>query len=91
MKLSSRKLKSNRFHGNKRAAGSRRPGGERMDRKEMYIEKYCKDHGVSSEEAKTHATVKAAMEYYDHIEDGKIAVSEVKAGCGGAEIGADCK
>lgn len=86
-----------RFHGNKRAAGSRRPGGEQVennknsDRLEKYLEKYCKKHDISREEAMTHALVKEYARYIEDVEKGKISVTEINAGCGGAELGGDCK
>ena len=55
-----------------------------------YIKRYCRKHKCTYEEAKTHAMVKNVMEYYEHVNDGKISVSEIKAGCGAAS-GGDCK
>lgn len=55
---------------------------------EKYLEGYCKKHKVSPEEAKTHATVKAVIEYYTHVEDGKIVVKEASGNS--AEMG-ECK
>lgn len=37
-----------------------------------YIEKYCKKHEVDPEEARTHSTVRNAIQYYEHINDGKV-------------------
>lgn len=60
---------------------------ESLDR---YLVGYCRKHKVDAETAKTHAIVKSVAEYYEHINDGKISASEIKAGCGGAEMG-ECK
>lgn len=50
-----------------------------------FVERYCIKHKCTQEEAKTHAIVKNVMNYYEHVNDGKISVSEIKAGCGGAK------
>jgi hypothetical protein len=57
-----------------------------------YVDRYCVKHGVSVDAALTHSTVRNAYEYYQDAEKGKISVSEVKVGCGGAgaEMG-ECK
>lgn len=39
----------------------------------------------------THALVKEYARYVEDIEKGKISVTEINAGCGGAELGGDCK
>lgn len=61
---------------------------ETLDR---YLTGYCQKHKIDAETAKTHAMVRNVEEYYKHVNDGKISVSEIKAGCGGAEMGGDCK
>lgn len=63
----------------------------RTNRLEEYLEKYCKQHEISREEAMTHALVKEYARYAEDAERGKISVTEINAGCGGAEIGGDCK
>lgn len=57
-----------------------------------YISKYCVKHKIDRETALTHATVKSVAEYYEHVNDGKISVTEqsVVYGCGGADVG-ECK
>lgn len=55
-----------------------------------FVKRYCIKHKCTPEEAKTHAIVKNVMNYYEHVNDGKISVSEIKAGCGAAS-GGDCK
>ena len=62
-----------------------------MTKLQEYIEKYCKKHEVTPEEARSHSMVKSVAEYYEHVNDGKISVTEINAGCGGAELGGDCK
>lgn len=59
---------------------------------DKYLEGYCRKHEIDAETAKTHAIVKSVAEYYKDAEKGKISVTEVKAGCGGAgaEMG-ECK
>lgn len=58
---------------------------------EHYLEGYCKKHECTEAEAKTHAMVKNVEEYYKHVDDGKIGLIKIDAGCGGAQIGGDCK
>lgn len=69
-----------------------------MSEIDQYIEKYCKKHEVTPEEARSHSVVKAVAEYYETVNigkigtiDGEISVTEVNAGCSGAELGGDCK
>ena len=69
-----------------------------MTKLQEYIEKYCKKHEVTPEEARSHSVVKAVAEYYETVNigkigtiDGEISVTEINAGCGGAELGGDCK
>lgn len=69
-----------------------------MSEIDQYIEKYCKKHEVTPEEARSHSVVKAVAEYYETVNigkigtiDGEISVTEINAGCGGAELGGDCK
>lgn len=72
-----------------------------MTKLQEYIEKYCKKHEVTPEEARSHSVVKAVAEYYEAINigkigtidgtiDGEISVTEINAGCGAA-VGGDCK
>ncbi len=58
----------------------------------QYVDKYCVKHEIDRETAFTHSVIRNAYEYYENAEKGKISVTEVKAGCGGAsaEIG-ECK
>lgn len=64
-----------------------------MTKLQEYIEKYCKKHEVTPEEARSHSMVKAVAEYYETVNigkigtidgtiDGEISVTEVNAGCG---------
>lgn len=62
-----------------------------MDNFEAYIERYCRDQNISRETALQHAIVREVGKYYENAEKGKIAVTEVNAGCGAATIGGDCK
>lgn len=55
---------------------------------EKYLESYCKKEHVDKETAKTHAIVKSVIEYYYHVNDGKISVKETSGNS--AEIG-ECK
>lgn len=59
----------------------------------QYVDKYCVKHEIDRETAFTHSVIRNAFEYYENAEKGKISVTEVKAGCGGAgaEMGGDCK
>lgn len=68
-----------------------------MSEIDQYIEKYCKKHEVTPEEARSHSVVKAVAEYYETVNigkigtiDGEISVTEINAGCGAAS-GGDCK
>lgn len=62
---------------------------ETLDR---YLTGYCQKHKIDAETAKTHSIVKSVAEYYEHVNDGKISVTETKEfGCGGANLGGDCK
>lgn len=56
-----------------------------------FIEKYCTKHKISYREALRHKLVQETIEYYKNAEKGKISVTEINAGCGGAEFGGDCK
>lgn len=54
-----------------------------------YIEKYCRKHEVTPDEARSHSVVKAVAEYYETANigkigtiDGEISVTEINAGCG---------
>ena len=58
-----------------------------MELIEEYIEKYCRKHEISREEALTHACVKNYAEYLKSVENGKITTTDIKAGCGGANNG----
>lgn len=58
---------------------------------EKYLTGYCKKHNCTEAEAKTHAMVKNVAEYYEHVNDGKIGLVKLDAGCGGAQIGGYCK
>lgn len=64
-----------------------------MSEIDQYIEKYCKKHEVTPEEARSHSVVKAVAEYYETVNvgkigtidgtiDGEISVTEINAGCG---------
>ena len=57
----------------------------------QYVDRYCTKHEIDRETAFNHSVVRNAYEYYLHVNDGKISVTEVNAGCGGAELGGDCK
>lgn len=56
----------------------------------QYVDKYCVKHEIDRETAFTHSVIRNAYEYYLHVNDGKISVTEVNAGCGAAS-GGDCK
>lgn len=67
-----------------------------MDLKQMYeenkdfkryVDRHAKQYDLTLEEALLHAVVRNAAEYYEAAEKGKIAVTEVNAGCGGAIAG----
>lgn len=58
---------------------------------ETYLSSYCRKHNCTESEAKTHALVREVQEYYEHVNDGKIGLVKLDAGCGGAQIGGDCK
>ena len=58
---------------------------------DLYVSKYCVKHKIDRETALKHALIKEVEQYYKSAEKGKMGVLEVKAGCGGAEIGGDCK
>ena len=63
-----------------------------MTNLETYLYSYCRKHNCTEAEAKTHALVREVQEYYEHVNDGKISVTETKEfGCGGANMGGDCK
>ena len=60
-----------------------------MTKLQEYIEKYCKKHEVTPEEARSHSVVKAVAEYYETVNigkistiDGEISVTEINTGCG---------
>lgn len=57
----------------------------------QYVDRYCVKEEVSPKVAFAHSVVRNAYEYYQDAEKKKISVSEIKAGCGGAELGGDCK
>ena len=57
-----------------------------MNEFDGYIERYCREHKISREQALQHAIVKECGKYYENAQKGKIAVTEVSAGCGGAEL-----
>ena len=56
----------------------------------QYVDRYCVKHEIDRETAFTHSVIRNAFDYYKHVNDGKISVSEIKAGCGAAS-GGDCK
>ena len=59
---------------------------------QKYIIKYCAKEHCTESEAKTHAIVRAMEEYYEHKNDGKIITTNtMEFGCGGAQMGGDCK
>lgn len=63
-----------------------------MTNLETYLSAYCQKHKIDAETAKTHSIVKSVAEYYEHVNDGKISVTETKEfGCGGVSVGGDCK
>ena len=37
-----------------------------------YIEKFCKKHDIAIDNAFEYAPVRAAAEYYAHVDDGKV-------------------
>lgn len=55
-----------------------------------YVDGYCVKHGVARDTAFLHSVVRNAAEYYRHVNDGKLVVTEINAGCG-ATSGGDCK
>lgn len=57
----------------------------------QYVDKYCVKHKIDRETAFEHSVIRNAFEYYKHVNEGKISVTEINAGCGGAELGGDCK
>lgn len=62
---------------------------EMLDR---YLIGYCQKHNIDAETAKTHSIVKSVAEYYEHVNDSEISVTETNEfGCGGASVGGDCK
>lgn len=62
-----------------------------MDAFDKYLQGYCEEWKIDRETALQHAVVKEVGKYYENAEKGKISVTEVNVGCGGAEIGGDCK
>lgn len=55
-----------------------------------YVDKYCIKHKIDRETAFEHSVIRNAFEYYKHINDGKISVTEeIKVGCGGLNKEAD--
>ena len=52
-----------------------------------YVDGHAKQYDLTIEQALTHSVVRNAAEYYEAAENGKISVSEVNAGCGGAIAG----
>ena len=62
-----------------------------MTNLETYLYSYCRKHNCTEAEAKTHALVREVQEYYEHVNDGKIGLVKLDAGCGGAQIVGDCK
>lgn len=57
----------------------------------QYVDKYCLKHEIDKETAFCHSVIRNAYEYYKDAEKGKISVTKVDVGCGGAEMGGDCK
>ena len=55
------------------------------ERREQYLEGYCKKEKCSVEEALTHNIVQGVAEEYEKQDAGKISKTEIKAGCGGAK------
>lgn len=56
-----------------------------------YLRRYCEKHEISREEAEQHVIVKEYAKYLKDAEKDKISVAEINAGCGGAELGGNCK
>ena len=56
----------------------------------QYVDKYCVKHKIDRETAFEHSVIRNAFDYYKHVNDGKISVTEIVAGCGAAS-GGDCK
>lgn len=54
---------------------------------EKYLEGYCKKEKCSVEEALTHKIVQGVAEEYEKRDAGKIIMTDIKAGCGGAKMG----
>ena len=52
---------------------------------ELFVNKYCQKHEVSQEEALTHATVKAAAEYYALEEKRARDIIRVQDGVSGGD------
>lgn len=64
-----------------------------MTKLQEYIEKYCKKHEVTPEEARSHSVVKAVAEYYETVNVGKIGTIDdtIDGEISVAEIGGNCK
>lgn len=64
-----------------------------MTKLQEYIEKYCKKHEVTPEEARNHSVVKAVAEYYETVNVGKIGTIDgtIDGEISVAEIGGNCK
>ena len=52
-----------------------------------YTDRYAAEFDLTTEQALTHSVIRNAAEYYENAEKGKISVTEVNAGCGGAIAG----
>ena len=64
-----------------------------MTKLQEYIEKYCKKHEVTPEEARSHSVVKAVAEYYETVNIGKIGTIDgtIDGEISVTEIGGNCK
>lgn len=54
----------------------------------LYVSKYCQKHEVSPEEALTHATVRAAAEYYEMVEKRSRDIVRAQDGVSGGDADA---
>jgi len=62
------------------------------ERFKAYVEKYSRQYGILISEALKHSVVEEAAKYYmQNPKTDYVSVSGLKAGCGAAESGGDCK
>lgn len=53
----------------------------------QYVDRYCVKQEIDREAAFEHSVIRNAFDYYKHVNDGKISVTEIVAGCGAASGG----